>query len=88
MVIRVAIASTLILSTLVAERGVQSRSQADRVNSLATAWFRANTERNPESATEDTGWMAPLAGKVFDNSPAALARWHQIAVDAHAHRTA
>src|SRR5678816_3118911 len=69
--------AVLIILTLTAAHEVTTASPADAVNSLATAWLRENTERNPASATEDTGWMAPLAARVFDNTPGALTRWHR-----------
>ena len=72
-----ALVVVLIVCTLTAAHEAVAPSPADTVNALATAWFRASTEREPGSATEDTGWMAPLASKVFDNSPAALARWNR-----------
>lgn len=67
----------LSISTVAARSELTAKSPSDSVNSIATAWFRASTERYPESATEDTGWMAPLAARVYDNSPGALAKWHR-----------
>ena len=77
MTIKYGVGAVLIVSTLTAAHQAQRQSPTDNINSIATAWFRANTERNPESAREDTGWMAPLAAKVYDNSPAALKRWQR-----------
>jgi uncharacterized protein (DUF885 family) len=72
---RTAIGVVLGVSILTAARHVAGPSPEDTVNALAAKWFRASTTRFPETATEDTGWMAPLNAKIFDNSPAALARW-------------
>ncbi len=77
MKVSVGVRAILMISMLAAAHEFNAPSPGDTVNSIATAWFRASTVHNPESATEDTGWMAPLAAKVFDNSPAALTRWHR-----------
>ena len=73
----IVVGAALTISTVAARSELTAKSPSDSVNSIATAWFRASTERYPESATEDTGWMAPLAARVYDNSPAALTKWHR-----------
>lgn len=52
-------------------------SSGDNVNSIATTFMRASADYNPESAPSDTGWMAPLANRVTDNTAAALAKWQR-----------
>jgi uncharacterized protein (DUF885 family) len=37
--------------------------------------MHASMNYQPESAPSDTGWMAPLAGRITDNTPAALSKW-------------
>ena len=69
--------AVLTISSIAAKNNLTAPASPDNVNSIATAWFRAIAERNPEVAPEDTGWMAPLAARVFDNSPGALAKWHR-----------
>ncbi|HXV16429.1 MAG TPA: DUF885 domain-containing protein, partial [Gemmatimonadaceae bacterium] len=39
-------------------------------------YMHASMEYQAESAPSDTGWMAPLATRITDNTPAALSRWH------------
>jgi uncharacterized protein (DUF885 family) len=70
------VAAILIILSVATTTAMHRPSPGETVNALATDWFRAFTERNPEYATEDTGWMAPLASRVVDNSPAAVARWN------------
>jgi uncharacterized protein (DUF885 family) len=50
---------------------------ASEVDAIASAYLRARTEASPESARSDTGWMAPLASRVTDNTPAGRARWRR-----------
>ena len=47
------------------------------VSTLATGYMRASMTYRPETAPSDTGWMAPLAGRITDNTPAARARWQK-----------
>lgn len=54
-----------------------AESPEQQVNAIATAYLRASMEYQPESAPSDTGWMAPLASRIGDNSPAALSKWHR-----------
>ena len=49
----------------------------EKINDLATSYMRALRTYAPESAPSDTGWMRPLASRIRDNTPAALARWHR-----------
>ena len=65
----------LAVSLSAADRSVPTTSAAD-VNLIATAYMHASMEYQPESAPSDTGWMAPLASRITDNTPAALLKWH------------
>ena len=65
----------LAVSLSAADRSVPATSAAD-VNLIATAYMHASMEYQPESAPSDTGWMAPLASRITDNTPAALLKWH------------
>lgn len=52
-------------------------SPTESVNAIATAYMRAESLRNPESASSDTGWMKPLASRIADNGPAARDKWYR-----------
>jgi len=71
---RVLVSSTLLAALLAAHPWI-ARSPGEEVNAIATAYLRAGMEYQPESAPSDTGWMAPLASRISDNTPAALSRW-------------
>jgi uncharacterized protein (DUF885 family) len=65
-----------VLAALLAARPWNAESPGEQVNAIATAYLHASMDYQPESAPSDTGWMAPLAGRIGDNSPAALSKWH------------
>jgi uncharacterized protein (DUF885 family) len=64
------------MAALLAAHPWTSDSPGEQVNVIATAYLRASMEYQPESAPSDTGWMAPLASRIGDNSPGALSKWH------------
>ncbi|HKY97911.1 MAG TPA: DUF885 domain-containing protein [Gemmatimonadaceae bacterium] len=68
--------SSAVLAALLAARPWNAESPGEQVNAIATAYLHASMDYQPESAPSDTGWMAPLAGRIGDNSPAALSKWH------------
>ena len=68
--------SVILAVALSAARAWIHASPAADINAIATAYMHASMEYQPESAPSDTGWMAPLASRITDNTPAALSKWH------------
>jgi uncharacterized protein (DUF885 family) len=66
--------SLIFIASIAASQGAEP-NPAESVNAIATAYMHASTEFYPEAAPSDTGWMAPLARRITENTPAALARW-------------
>ena len=68
--------SVILAVALSAARAWIHASPDADINAIATAYMHASMEYQPESAPSDTGWMAPLAIRITDNTPAALSKWH------------
>lgn len=66
----------ILAAVLSAARTSIPASPDSDVNAIATAYMHTSMEYQPESAPSDTGWMAPLAGRIIDNTPAALSKWY------------
>ena len=69
-----AVTTLALAATISSAQGTASPGES--VNAITTAYMHASMDYQPESAPADTGWMAPLASRINDNTPAALSKWH------------
>lgn len=75
--VHIIVGAVAVVATVSAAHTWKPSSPADDVNAITTAYLHASLAYQPEAAPSDTGWMAPLASRVTENTPDALGRWQK-----------